>query len=132
MKSRYLIVVLIALLPIVFMITLAYILDKRQKLEPGGETIYMHYCSGCHGKTGDGRGISAKVKRLDPPNFRDPEFWELANEEDLLEIIRDGQDKMPAFEKFIIEPDRRSVLGYIKDKFRPDVDGHPDELDESM
>lgn len=119
MKKRLVIIILIVLIPIGFMITLAYFLDKRQRLEPGGETTYMHYCSGCHGKTGNGRGITAKVKRLDTPDFTSLEFWELSNEEELLTIIKEGQDKMPEFEKFIKEADRKEVLAYIKKRFKP-------------
>lgn len=119
MKRRLIIVPFLVLVPIAFMILLAYFLDKREKLESGGETIYMHYCSGCHGKKGDGRGITARVKRLDTPNFMSPEYWEYATDEEMLDIIKNGQDKMPKFEKFVKEPDRREVLKYIKRKFKP-------------
>lgn len=119
MKKHHIIIVFIVLIPIAFMITLAYILDKRGNFEPGGETIYMNYCSGCHGKTGDGRGITAKVKRLKPPNFLLSEYWDYKSDEELLDIIKNGKDKMPEFEKFIIEPDRKEVLAYIKRKFKP-------------
>ena len=119
MKNRLIVVPFIVLIPIGFMITLAYILDKREKFEPGGETSYMHYCSGCHGKKGDGRGITARVKRLDTPNFSSTEYWEYATDEEMLDIIKNGQDKMPKFERFVKEADRKEILKYIKRKFKP-------------
>ncbi len=119
MKRPLLLAPLFVIGPIAFMIILAYYLDKREGLEPGGETTYFHYCSGCHGKKGDGKGITAKVKRLKKVGFVFPEFWEDRTDEYILEVIRTGKDKMPSFEKFIMEEDRKEVFEYIKRRFKP-------------
>lgn len=120
MKKRFLVIPFLVLIPLGFMILLAYFMDKQYNFEPGGETTYMNYCSGCHGKTGNGMGITARVKRLKPPNFRSPEFWNTKSDEELLDVVKNGKDKMPQFEKFIREPDRNAVLAYIKKKFKPE------------
>jgi len=120
MKRPFIVVPFIFILPIVFMIVLAYFLDKKHNFEPGGETFYMNYCSGCHGKKGDGRGITARVKKLkETPNFTQPSYWQGKSDEYILSVLKNGRDKMPSFEKFIMEPDRLEVLAYIKRKFKP-------------
>ncbi len=121
-NKRLMVVPFLVIIPIAAMIFLAYVMDKRRKIEPGGETFYMNYCSGCHGKKGNGKGITARVKRMKPQNFNLPEFWKTRTDEDILNIIKNGKNKMPKFEKFIKEADRIEVLNYIKRKFRPDLD----------
>ena len=119
MKRPFIVVPFLIIIPLAFMIILAYFLDKRQNFEPGGETFYMNYCSGCHGKKGNGRGITTRVKKLNTPNFTQPSYWHDKSDEYLLSVIKNGRDKMPAFEKFIMEPDRLDVLAYVKRKFKP-------------
>lgn len=113
------------IIPLGLMVLLAYFMDKQQRYEPGGETIYMNYCAGCHGKNGDGKGLTARIKRLKPANFTLPEFWLERSDEDILEIITNGKKEMPKYEKFIKESDRKEVIEYLKKKFKPPLETKP-------
>lgn len=128
MNKRLMVVPFLVIIPLGFMVALAYYMDKHNTIKPGGETTYINYCRGCHGKTGNGMGITAKANHLKPQDFRIPEFWNDRTEEGILEVIKNGKNKMPAFEKFIKEPDRKEVLAYIKKRFGPKEETTPDHL----
>lgn len=121
MNKKLIVVPFLLIIPISFMICLAYYLDKREKIESKGEMIYMNYCSGCHGKKGNGKGITARVKKMKPQDFNIPEFWNTRSDTEILEVIKNGRNKMPSFEKFIMEKDRVEVLNFIKIKYRSSI-----------
>lgn len=71
-----------------------------------GKTLYLKYCSQCHGETGDGEGYAAPHLRPRPRNFTTGKFkvrttptGALPTHQDLVNIIRRGMPytSMPAW-----------------------------------
>ncbi len=76
--------------------------------EPG-RTLYLRYCSQCHGEKGDGEGYAAPHLRPRPRNFTTGKFkirttpnGALPTHQDLVDIIRRGMPytSMPAWPNF--------------------------------
>jgi cbb3-type cytochrome c oxidase subunit III len=82
-----------------------------------GRTYYLKYCSTCHGKKGDGKGIVAKTLKLEPPRFDDAAFTALLTTKSVKTYVTDISEErgryMPVFEPFIEEYIDEIVL-YIK------------------
>jgi len=82
-----------------------------------GRTYYLKYCSTCHGKKGDGKGIVAKTLKLKPARFDDPAFTAQLTTESAKSYVTDISEErgryMPVFEPFIEEYIDEIVL-YIK------------------
>ena len=82
--------------------------ENSPKNEPG-RTLYMKYCSQCHGEKGDGEGYAALHLRPRPRNFTTGKFkirttpnGALPTHEDLVNVIRRGMPytSMPAWPGF--------------------------------
>jgi copper(I)-binding protein len=76
---------------------------SAQDLENEGKGLYLNYgCALCHGKNGDGNGISAQ--KFDPPptDFRDPGNYRHGHDRESLRYsitrgIKEDNSAMPAF-----------------------------------
>lgn len=88
-----------------------------------GEIIYGNHCSACHGKSGDGGGMVAREWLPRPRNFvralyryRSTPTGALPTDGDLFRTVTVGLPGggMPAFEGFLSEEERWSVVQYIK------------------
>ena len=82
--------------------------ENSAKNEPG-RTLYMKFCSQCHGEKGDGEGYAALHLRPRPRNFTTGKFkirttpnGALPTHEDLVNVIRRGMPytSMPAWPGF--------------------------------
>lgn len=82
-----------------------------------GRIYYLKYCSTCHGKKGDGKGLVATKLLLKPVRFDDPEIVARLTTENIAEYLTDISEKrgrfMPVFEDFIKEYADEIML-YIK------------------
>ncbi len=88
-----------------------------------GRVVYDHHCSGCHGLNGDGKGLLATTLRPQPRDFtrglfryRSTPTGQLPSDEDLLRTVTVGLpgSTMPAWELFLSEAERRTVVAYLK------------------
>lgn len=86
-----------------------------------GYEAYMHYCYACHGEKGDGQGPSAPGMRPPPRDFTAGMFkfagvaaGELPNDDDLMDLVKNGLVGTPMLAWDIPERERRAVVQYIK------------------
>jgi mono/diheme cytochrome c family protein len=78
-----------------------------------GQERYDIYCSPCHSKAGDGKGIVPKRGFLPPPSF----FQEnvLAFDDGYIyNVIANGVRNMPAYRKQIPVNDRWAIVAYVR------------------
>jgi cytochrome c oxidase cbb3-type subunit 2 len=87
-----------------------------------GARIYAHYCQGCHGEKGDGRGRAAPMLIVKPRDFTKGVFkfgstpsGTLPTTEDLYRIITRGiyRTSMPDW-SLLTERERLAVIEYVK------------------
>jgi len=92
-----------------------------------GKTLYLKYCSQCHGDNGDGEGYAALHLRPRPRNFTSGKFkirttpnGALPTHQDLVTVIRRGMpySSMPAWPNFTDE--EVSDLAYFVTTFSSD------------
>lgn len=86
-----------------------------------GHTTYMEYCVQCHGKNGDGNGVSAPGMWPPPRNFTQGIYkfgnvvsGELPHDEDFYKIIRHGLNGTPMLPWDISDKRLEAVTQYIK------------------
>ena len=79
-----------------------------------GETLFIRYCSICHGKKGDGRGQRRAALSSSAASFIDPSFQKRITPERALEVVREGKrgSSMPAF-RWMDEPDLMALIAYV-------------------
>ncbi|MDZ7291567.1 MAG: c-type cytochrome [candidate division KSB1 bacterium] len=81
-----------------------------------GEAVFFEYCSGCHGRRADGRGLQSLNLNPKPQNLRNAQFVKYLSDERIFTSISGGVrgTAMPAFE-MMLTPDRRwDVINYIR------------------
>lgn len=76
---------------------------NAQTTPANGETIYKRKCARCHGDNG-----TPKKKGVSPLKESD------MTDAETLEIITNGEDKMPAFKKKLSADEIKAVAVYIK------------------
>lgn len=79
-----------------------------------GEELFNAFCSGCHGRVGDGRGMVVRRGFNRPPSLH---IERLREEEPLghfFEVISHGYKTMPAFAGRISAEDRWRVIAYLR------------------
>lgn len=77
--------------------------------------IYDTKCASCHGKDGKGNKAMAKVFKVEPAalDLTSSTITDKKDEE-LLKIIAEGKNKMPAYGKQLKAEQQKSVLQYIR------------------
>lgn len=93
--------------------------DPSTKYRTEVEYKYARYCAGCHGNSGEGNGRIGRFKKLDPANLTDNNLWDMHDDAQLLESIREGKNDMPAFHYYLSNEEQQELLEYIKVTFRP-------------
>src|SRR6185437_5296820 len=92
-----------------------------------GKTLYLKYCSQCHGEKGDGEGYAAPHLLPRPRNFTTGKFkirttpnGALPTHQDIVNVIRRGMpySSMPAWPNF--SDQEVSDLAYFITTFSPD------------
>ncbi len=78
-----------------------------------GQERYNIYCSPCHGKTGDGKGIVVQRGMLPPPSFHDPRLV-AAPDGHIYDVITNGIRNMPTYRHQIPVPDRWAIVAYFR------------------
>jgi mono/diheme cytochrome c family protein len=90
-----------------------------------GKQLYATHCLQCHGERGDGQGAAARFLYPKPRNFTEVKFRlaTVANlvptDDDLFQVITRGMpgSAMVPF-AHLSEPERRALVGYVKDLTR--------------
>ncbi len=81
-----------------------------------GEAIFFEYCSGCHGRRADGRGLQSLNLNPKPQNLRNAQFVKYLTDERLYTSISGGVrgTAMQAFELVLSSDKRWDVINYIR------------------
>lgn len=110
--------------------------DEQDAGLTAGDRLYREHCAACHGRTGDGLGVSTRNLFPAPRNFRDEPIRivstvnRIASDQDLARAIREGQHgvSMPAFPQFSDEQ-LEELVAVVR---RLQVDGLRDQYDRTM
>lgn len=89
------------LVPVVLLVGLSAVRVPATYAQASSERakkIYQVDCAMCHGDTGDGKTDLGKDMGV-TSNFADPKALEGKSDQDLIQIIRKGKDKMPGEEE---------------------------------
>lgn len=80
-----------------------------------GKTVYNTKCATCHGKDGTGNAKLAAMLKVDAAavDLTDAETAKKTDQE-LVPIIMDGKDKMPAFKGKLSKDEVSAVVAYIR------------------
>jgi mono/diheme cytochrome c family protein len=77
-----------------------------------GKTLFVKYCTGCHGPQGDGEGYRF-LHGPDPANLTSPST-KTKSDADLLKAIHAGKPNMPPWTTRLSENESRDVLVYVR------------------
>lgn len=83
-----------------------------ERLERGRER-YDIYCTPCHGKVGDGRGIVTQKGMVPPPSFHEQRLRDVEDGH-LFEVMSDGLRNMPPYKYQISVEDRWAIIAYLR------------------
>jgi cytochrome c6 len=89
----------------------ACLLISPARAQDAGEKVYKAKCASCHGA--DGAGASAAGKATKARDFRSDEVKK-ETDEDWTQIIVEGKNKMPAYDKKLTEAEIKDVVAYIR------------------
>ncbi len=90
-------------------------LSSAEPAPPAGKKLYDSKCAACHGPDGKGKPAMAKVFKVEPSllDMMLPATLQ-KKDEDLLKIIAEGKNKMPAYAKQLKPADQAAVLQYLR------------------
>ena len=77
-----------------------------------GKTLFIKYCTGCHGPQGGGDGYKF-LRGPDPAKLTSPSTRK-KSDADLLKTIHDGKPNMPPWKVRLSEKESRDVLAYVR------------------
>ena len=86
--------------------------DKTLKNSQEPKALFAKNCATCHGK--DGRAKTFKAKFNKARNLTDATWQEDVSDERLLNSIRNGRGKMPAFGEKLSEAEIGKLVTYIR------------------
>ncbi len=90
--------------------------DAKPKAQNGdvarGKTLFVRYCTGCHGPEGGGDGYRF-LRGPDPANLRAPSVKK-KSDADLFKTIHEGKPNMPPWETRLSEKESKDVLAYVR------------------
>ncbi len=90
-----------------------------------GRRRYDIYCSVCHGRLGDGRGIVVRRGYPPPPAFTDDRLKGLTDGH-IFNVITNGIRNMPAYKYQIPVADRWAIVAYLRALQRSQAAGRAD------
>ena len=80
--------------------------------QSGGEAQYKQKCQMCHGATGAADTPTGKSMKITP--FSDAAVVK-ETDDALIEITKNGKNKMPAYKDKLTDPQIKEVVAYIRD-----------------
>jgi mono/diheme cytochrome c family protein len=96
----------------------SYALEKipvpidRALLLKGRETFDL-YCAVCHGRAGDGQGITTRFGMVNPPSYHDERLRKMPAGE-ILKVITEGKGQMGPYAGKIALADRWAVIAWVR------------------
>jgi hypothetical protein len=105
-------------------------IETNMVLLKHGRERFDIYCSPCHSRIGDGRGIMIKRGYVPPPSFHTERIRDLPDGH-IYDVISNGIRNMPAYAHQIPVEDRWAIVAYLRALQRSQnatVEDIPDEL----
>jgi mono/diheme cytochrome c family protein len=84
-----------------------------QKLLQRGQERYNIYCSPCHSRLGDGKGIVVQRGMIPPPTFHSDRIRQFPDGE-IFDAISNGVRNMPSYGDQVQVSDRWAIVSYIR------------------
>lgn len=78
-----------------------------------GQERYNIYCSPCHSRVGDGRGIVVERGYVPPPTFHEDRLRQIEDGH-IFEVITNGLRNMPAYRFQVPVADRWAIVAYFR------------------
>ncbi|MBN1212720.1 MAG: cytochrome c [candidate division Zixibacteria bacterium] len=88
------------------------VLINMQLLKRGRERFDI-YCSPCHSRVGDGRGIMVTRGYVPPPSFHDDRLRSMPDGQ-IFDVITNGIRNMPSYRHQITPDDRWAIVAYLR------------------
>jgi len=85
--------------------------DRALLLE--GQRIFGIYCALCHGRAGDGQGITTRYGMINPPSYHDERLKTMPAGE-IFKVITEGKGQMGPYAGKIGVADRWAVVAYVR------------------
>jgi mono/diheme cytochrome c family protein len=89
-----------------------------------GKVVYTQYCAACHGSNGEGQANWQYPNEAGvlpaPPHNDSGHTWHHSDAQ-LLTVIQEGRNAMPAFGSTITPAQQQAVLAYIKTFWSPEI-----------
>ena len=85
-----------------------------------GKKLFLHYCSHCHGREGDGEGFNHEYLDKEPADLTDEAFISKKKNEQLFNVIQNGGSSvrkshlMPPFGKTLSEGEIWALVAYVR------------------
>ncbi|NOZ03172.1 MAG: cytochrome c [FCB group bacterium] len=79
-----------------------------------GQERFNIYCSPCHGRAGDGKGIITKYEYPIPPTSFHQDRIRSMPDGQLFDVITNGIRSMPSYRHQIPVEDRWAIIGYVR------------------
>ncbi len=95
-----------------------------------GEERYNIYCSPCHSRLGDGRGIMVSRGYVPPPSFHDDRIRQMPDGQ-IFDIITHGVRNMPGYRYQIPPENRWAIVAYLRalqKSHNATIDDVPEEI----
>lgn len=99
-----------------------------------GEERFDIYCSPCHGRVGDGRGIITQRGYIPPPTFHQ-ERLQTAPDGHIFLVMTNGIRNMPSYRSQVPVDDRWAIVAYLRALQRAQnasLDDVPTELQNNL
>jgi mono/diheme cytochrome c family protein len=81
-----------------------------------GRDIFLANCASCHGRNADGDTPAGRAWHV--PDLHSAEVQGLPDQQ-LLQIIRQGKGKMPAWNALLSPPEMADILAYMRTLKKP-------------
>lgn len=78
-----------------------------------GQARFNTYCSPCHDRTGQGRGLVGQRALWIPTNLLEPRVRDM-NDGEIFNVITNGRRSMPPYKYQVVDRDRWAVVAYVR------------------
>jgi mono/diheme cytochrome c family protein len=78
-----------------------------------GQARFNTYCSPCHDRTGQGRGLVGQRTLWIPTNLHEPRVRDM-NDGEIFNVITNGRRSMPPYKYQVVDRDRWAIVAYVR------------------